>query len=164
MILTISINYSLNNKINKDISAVYETDDFVFKEPTSILFPVIIVNFGNTDFNNLEFLKCNYCDIVYGPSPNTRKNYFIKDKVIISNDIVEMHLEEDVLSTFSWLLNTNSENFIFDRSGATKMKELLPGDLITNVNTGFRQDIVEEEIFSNNKVTMVLAVTGGETG
>ena len=89
-----SQNNSPNNKVYKDLTAV-QTFTGVLKDSTSILTPTIKIQISSTDM--LTITECNYCVI---PAFNNR-HYFITDMRLVKNNILEVDLKVDVLSTYA---------------------------------------------------------------
>lgn len=91
---TLYINSSENNVLNKTITTVYTTN-ITFDEPVSSMTPVIVVDGGNTDIRN-----CNYVYIEY-----THRYYYIVNKEMINGNYWRLSLRTDVLMSFKTSIN-----------------------------------------------------------
>lgn len=83
--------YRLNsdiNVINKDITLI-DTIDIVLLEPTNVLSPYIRLKKIN-DVNNINYVFLT----------ELNRYYFVQDKQVINNDIVQFKLNIDVLETY----------------------------------------------------------------
>lgn len=92
--INFSINNSPNNKLYKDLTAV-QTFTGVLKDSTSILSPTIKLQVSSANMATIS--ECNYCVI---PAFNNR-HYFITDMRYAKNNILEIDLKVDVLSTYA---------------------------------------------------------------
>lgn len=93
--ITLSINNSPNNKIYKDLTAI-TTINGTLKNSTSILTPTILIDVPvSTTLSTIS--TANYAYIEYF---NNRK-YFITDIRAIRNNLIEIDLKCDVLSTYA---------------------------------------------------------------
>ena len=89
-----SINKSPNNKLYKDLTAV-QTFTGVLKDSTSVLSPTIKLQMSSANMPTIS--TCNYCVI---PAFNNR-HYFITDMRYTKNNILEVDMKVDVLSTYA---------------------------------------------------------------
>lgn len=93
--ITLSINNSPNNKIYKDLTAI-TTINGTLKNSTSILTPTILIDVPvSTTLSTIS--TANYAYIEYF---NGRK-YFITDVRAVRNNLIEIDLKCDVLSTYA---------------------------------------------------------------
>ena len=93
--VTLSINNSPNNKIYKDLTAI-TTINGTLKNSTSILTPTILIDVPvSTALSTIS--TANYAYIEYF---NGRK-YFITDIRTVRNNLIEIDLKCDVLSTYA---------------------------------------------------------------
>lgn len=91
MQLRLGKNRSNDLKIYKNV--IWEDSiDFKFKDDTDLQNPIIIITNPHV---NIEF---NYCAII---SDNFSKEYFITNRILLANNLLELHLKEDVLTTFT---------------------------------------------------------------
>ena len=89
MIIDLYQNMSERNRLDKDITLVYElTGDL--KEDTSIIDPVIKISADVSDMASINYMYI----------PAFERYYFINDVISINNDICELHAHVDVLSTY----------------------------------------------------------------
>lgn len=93
--ITFSVNNSPNNKIYKDLTSVI-TLQGTLKNSTSILTPTILLDIPvSTTLSTLS--TANYA---YIESFNNRK-YFITDIKTVKNNLLEIDMKCDVLSTYA---------------------------------------------------------------
>lgn len=95
MTITLGINSSENNKLDKSVATV-ATLEGTLREKTSVSDPVIVVELPS--FDTIP----NYMSI-----PAFNRKYFITDIVAVNNKLFEIHAHVDVLSSFKSQIRTN---------------------------------------------------------
>ena len=125
---------------------VYATADCVFKQPTSILAPIL-------QLDGSVFGGANYAQIpAYG-----NRYYFVQDIVWISNNIVEVHLACDLLASWKDEILDTTAFVAYDETGNkeipdTRLSQKTTASIATN-SVAFRSDY-------NNVGSTIVAVTG----
>ena len=84
-------------KIGKTKAKLFELDNVVMKDNTSVVNPTFIFNRKKTRQNEIlpNYFKCNY---IY--SYGTKKYYFVSDIRMINGSALEFICVEDVLETY----------------------------------------------------------------
>lgn len=93
MTITLSINKSPKNKLEKELELVTRLDGCVLKAPCDVVNPV----FTLSGVSASDIMRSNYA---YVPELNDRK-YFITNIIAVRNDVWEVHCHIDVLSTYA---------------------------------------------------------------
>lgn len=125
---------------------VYATADCVFKQPTSILAPIL-------QLDGSVFGGANYAQIpAYG-----NRYYFVQDIVWLSNNIVEVHLACDLLASWKDEILDTTAFVAYDETGNkeipdTRLSQKTTASISVN-KAQFRSDYSEVG-------TTVVAVTG----
>lgn len=142
--IILQTNLSDNRKLDKDVATIM-TVTGNFKNPTSILNPVIVIE---ADLSALT--KCNYMTIdTFG------RKYFITDIRSISNNLVEITGHVDVLSTYAGDIRRN--NAIIRKQSNSYNLYLNDGSLKTYQNP----NIITKEFPSGfTTQEFVLAIAG----
>ena len=94
MTINFYINTSEKEKFDKSLTKENSLTGFL-KQATSVINPVITVEIENPS-------KYNYCHI-----PQFHRYYFIKDMINIRNNIWEIHMHVDALSSFKSQIRAN---------------------------------------------------------
>ena len=126
MNISLYINNDEKNKINKNLVAVGEPLAGSIKDPSSIIRPVILIEYNDpTAFN--------YCYI-----DAFSRYYFVDDIIVIGDGLIELHLIVDVLMSFaSGIL---SQNVIIEKNTNDYDLYLPDNNLLTKVKT--KTDII----------------------
>lgn len=144
MNITLMINSSEKNKIGKLLTTV-DTLEGSIKEISSIINPIILIEYNNpTAFNYV------YIDIF-------RRYYFVKDIVVVRNNLLRISLTVDVLQSF--MSDILAQNVVIDKSSNDYDLYLLDENLLTLVKT--KTDIIN---FSSGLLSdgeFVLITAGG---
>lgn len=128
---------------------IYATADCVFKQPTSVLAPVL-------QLDGSVFGGANYAQIpAYG-----NRYYFIQDVVWISNNIVEIHLACDLLASWKDEIMDTTAFVAYDTTGNkeipdTRLSQKTTATIKSSTAT-FRSDY-------NANGTIIASVTGEDT-
>ena len=123
MILKLCTYNNVKNKINKDNNVVVLTTSryFNFKQPYDVMNPTIILEEPK---NHLSY---NYV-IIEDEEETFKKCYFVIDRIIRNNNMIELNLREDTLYTFKSAISSN--NLFIERSSSlydiTLYDSLLP--------------------------------------
>lgn len=125
MQITLYINTSEKNKINKSLTAVSTLTGSV-KDNTSITHPKILIEYDNP-------VSFNYCYI-----DAFNRYYFVDDVIIVRNNLLQISLSVDVLESFKTAIL--SQNVIIDKNTSNYELYLPDENLITLVKT--KTDIV----------------------
>ena len=117
MILKLCTYNRVKNKINKDNDIVVLTTSrsFNFKQPYDVMNPTIILEEPK---NHLSY---NYI-IIEDEEGTFKKCYFVIDRIIRSNNMIELNLREDTLYTFKSAISSN--NLFIERSSNVYDKTL----------------------------------------
>lgn len=117
MILKLCTYNKVKNKINKDNEIVVLTTSryFNFKQPYDVMNPTIILE------NPKNHLSYNYV-IIEDEEETFKKCYFVVDRIIRSNNMIELNLREDTLYTFKSAITSN--NLFIERSSSLYDKTL----------------------------------------
>lgn len=125
MQITLYVNASEKNKINKSLTAVSTLMGSV-KDNTSITHPKILIEYDNP-------VSFNYCYI-----DAFNRYYFVDDVIIVRNNLLQISLSVDVLESFKTAIL--SQNVIIDKNTSNYELYLPDENLITLVKT--KTDIV----------------------
>lgn len=125
MQITLYVNASEKNKINKSLTAVSTLTGSV-KDNTSITHPKILIEYDNP-------VSFNYCYI-----DAFNRYYFVDDVIIVRNNLLQISLSVDVLESFKTAIL--SQNVIIDKNTSNYELYLPDENLITLVKT--KTDIV----------------------
>lgn len=104
MIVTLYQNMSDEKKVGKNISAVAQLTDVMWKEDTDILHPVITFHKFKDANNNWIWKNFNYCSIEWSGLPT--RYYFIDNFRVNKGGIIEIHCRVDVLETWKDFITT----------------------------------------------------------
>lgn len=109
MILKLCIYNKVKNKINKDndILIISTINNFNFKQPYNIMNPSIILENPKIRDNY------NYA-IIVDSDDSFKKYYYVTNKIIRNNNLIELELKEDTIYTFKSTLD--SSNLFIERS------------------------------------------------
>ena len=107
MFLRLYENSSADNVVDKSIKLLHEFDEVIFKENSSIYFPVIIIGgIKNDAFIDLESIaKCNYFSL-----PKFDRYYYVTDIIMKKGQCIEIHGKVDVLMSFKADIMSSSQN------------------------------------------------------
>ena len=126
--MAIQINFkkciSEKNAVNKVYSGSGLSLSGVLKDDTSIIDPVITIQYVVNSFSDF-----NYCEI-----PTLKRKYFITDIISLSNSFIEVHCHVDVLSSFKDSLLTNSAIIKSAEQGGVYNLYLNDGSLVQYQN------------------------------
>lgn len=144
MIITLYNNSSEKNKIGKNLSAV-DTLEGSIKGESSIINPTILIEYNDpTAFN--------YCYI-----DTFDRYYFVKDIIVVRNNLLRVSLTVDVLESFSAAIL--SQNVIVDKN-TNELDLYLPDEnLLTLVKT--KTDIVNFSSGLLESGEFILITAGG---
>ena len=150
MILKLCTYNNVKNKINKDNGVVVLTTSryFNFKQPYDVMNPTIILEEPK---NHLSY---NYI-IIEDEEETFKKCYFVIDRIIRSNNMIELNLREDTLYTFKSTLSAN--NLFIERSSNLYDKTLYDS-LLPRKNEQTRVELNPLELASD----IELDLTTGE--
>ena len=107
MFLRLYENSSADNVVDKSIKLLHEFEEVIFKENSSIYFPVIIIGgIKNDAFIDLESIaKCNYFSL-----PKFGRYYYVTDIIMKKGQCIEIHGKVDVLMSFKADIMSSSQN------------------------------------------------------
>lgn len=149
-------NYSKNFKtINKNVndSILISSYDFQFKNYYNLINPSVIIDVkGEYDV----IAPSNYCKI-----EQFNRYYFIKNRIFLSKDLVQLDLEEDVLTTFKTDI-LNSKQFISrstELSGTLIEDNKLPFYYYRSISEGILESSANKFITTNSELTNNIAIT-----
>lgn len=98
MIVTLYQNMSDEKKVGKNLSAVAQLENVLWKEDTDILHPVITFHKFKDENGNWVWKNFNYCSIEWSGLPT--RYYFIDNFNVNTGGVIEIHCRVDVLQTW----------------------------------------------------------------
>lgn len=144
MLITLYNNTSEKNKIGKVLTAI-DTLEGSLKDSSSITNPEIVIEYNNpTGFN--------YCYI-----DAFNRYYFVKDVIVIRNNILKLVLAVDVLESFKESILT--QNVIVDKNALDYDLYLPDENLLTLVKT--KTDIINFSSGLLESGEFILITAGG---
>lgn len=115
--ITLYYNMSENSQLNKSLTT-YNSYNIAFKNSVSEMNPVIILEADNLS-------DVNYAYIAY-----TKRYYYITDKIMISNNIWEIHLKTDVLMSFKDGIRNSNGILVKTENSAYEQLDLNDGSFV----------------------------------
>ena len=125
MEITLYLNSSEKNKIGKTITVVDVLEGSI-KEPSSIINPVILIEYNNPTAFNYVYIDA------FG------RYYFVNDVVVVRNNLLRVSLTVDVLESFAAAIL--SQYVIIDKNTTDYDLYLPDENLLTKVKT--KTDII----------------------
>ena len=149
-------------KIGKTKAKLFELDNVVMKDDTSVVNPTFIFNRKKPRQNEIlpNYFKCNY---IY--SYGTKKYYFVSDIRMINGSALEFICVEDVLETYK--KNILSLTTLIERQENLYSPYILDNELkisTANVETGIPRKLDKFSVgtLGNNFSYVITTVGGGE--
>ena len=147
--------YGKNFKIiNKNVeSFLISSYDFEFKNYYNLINPSVIIDVN--DEYDVKVAPSNYCKI-----EDLNRYYFIKNKTFLSKNLVQLDLEEDVLTTFKNDI-LNSTQFISRTTNGNVLIEdnKLPLSYKRTISEGVLESSANSFITQYNNLTDNIAIT-----
>lgn len=122
-----------NRKLTKVITKLADINSFKIKDDVSVLAPIVRLS-------NSHAIEANYCYL-----KKFKRYYYIREAVVMNDDIVELHCEIDVLQTYrDYILNLNTfierqefnySPYVTDSKVITQSKREIRYDIIGNIGT-----------------------------
>lgn len=142
-------NKDSNNSINKDPiqKAVMQG---TFKQPTSIVHPVVVIEYNNIDFN--------YCYI-----EQFHRYYYVDNIVVVNNKLMEIHCTSDVLMSFkAQLMNHKGivarNEYVYNNYLDDEREKILKGKQYKIIFARGGTDISSSNVQSNNGNIVLIGV------
>ena len=157
MFLRLYKNSSADNVVDKSINLLHEFEEVIFKEESSIYFPVIIIGgIKNGAFIDLESIaKCNYFSL-----PKFDRYYYITDIIMKKGQCIEIHGKVDVLMSFKADIMSSSQNTqLIVRQEVKKNNYLVDSEMPLST----KKQIIEHEFGESltDSGYYILATVGG---
>lgn len=103
-------------RCNKGVNSNYvDVADFQFKAPFDETNPIIIINYPKLNIGVVQLNNFNYCTLTFGDGTNNVvKKYFITHRTYLTNELMQIDMHIDVLTTYYDYYKTGS--FYIERS------------------------------------------------
>ena len=148
-------NYDKNFKIiNKNVEpSLITSQDFEFKNYYNLINPSVILDVKGGWKE--EIAPSNYCKI-----EDLNRYYFIKNKIFLSKDLVQLDLEEDVLTTFKTDILNSTQFISRTTNGNIHIEDnKLPLSYERTIREGTLPSSANSFITKYNQLTYNIAIT-----